>query len=147
MTQDQRSVYRRTRQLSGEALAFQLNREGAALEAAARNASSGRAGKQLVKEGQLRVTLVGLAPGNTLEEHHVDGPVTIQTLAGQVRVKTENDNVVLPAGHLLMLEAGLLHTLEAIEPSQVLLTIAFEGEHPIFHGEQAELEGQHPTAQ
>jgi quercetin dioxygenase-like cupin family protein len=137
MTEQQRSVYRRTSNLSGEALAFQLNREGTDLQAAAQSASSGRAGKQLVKEGPLRVTLVGLKPGNTLQEHHVDGPVAIQTLNGQVRVTMENDNVTLPAGHLLVLEAGLKHTLEATEPSQVLLTMAFEGEHPVFNSSDA----------
>lgn len=135
MTEQQRSAYRRTSRLKGEALAFQLNREGAELQAIAQDASSGRAGKQLVKQGPLRLTLVGMKPGNVLQEHHVDGPVSIQALSGQVRVTTESDNVTLPVGHIVVLEAGLKHTLEATEPSQVLITMAFEGEHPVLNSE------------
>ena len=47
-------------------------------------AQHGRSARTLVKEGALRVTIIGLAAGGTMPEHSANGPISIQLLQGDV---------------------------------------------------------------
>jgi quercetin dioxygenase-like cupin family protein len=79
----------------------------------------------LVKEPSLRVVVVALRAGGRMKEHHASGRVTIQTIDGHTRLHLTGRVVDLPLGHLVALEPGLAHDVEALEASAILLTIAW----------------------
>jgi quercetin dioxygenase-like cupin family protein len=89
--------------------------------------SSGQNAKTLVKYDDFRVVLIALKPLVRLPEHQTEGRISIQTVAGHVRVRAQGRTFDLPMGRLLALDQGLPHDVEALEASAVLLTIAWPG--------------------
>jgi quercetin dioxygenase-like cupin family protein len=81
------------------------------------------AGRTLVKQAGLRIMLMALRSGGRMQAHHASGPISIQVIEGRLRVRVSDDRVELVAGHLLALEAGIQHDVEAIEDGVFLLTI------------------------
>jgi quercetin dioxygenase-like cupin family protein len=104
-------------------LAFLLDREGEALAHRAQLATAGRTARTLVKEGPLRVTLVALKAGVSLQQHQVSGPSSIQALKGVARLETPAGTTVLPAGALMVLDAGVTHRVTAIEDCTLLVSL------------------------
>ena len=87
---------------------------------------SDRNSKTLVKHPDLRVVLLVLKAGAHLEEHHAPGAITVQALAGRVRFHVaDSEPVDLLAGEMFALDQAIVHDLEAVEASAVLLTIAW----------------------
>ena len=87
---------------------------------------SDRNSKTLVKHPDLRVVLLTLKAGARLEEHHAPGAITVQALAGRLRVRVADEEPVdLVAGDVFALDQAIIHDLEAVEPSAALLTIAW----------------------
>lgn len=119
----QKSAYEHTQRLRGKVLAFLLDREGEALAHRAQSATAGRTGKTLVKEGPLRVTLVALKAGVSLQQHQVAGPSSIQALTGMARLETPAGTTVLPTGALMVLDAGMTHKVTAMEDCTLLVSI------------------------
>jgi len=117
-------TYLKTHTLSGAALSFSLSAEDAKLGERASTVRSGRVAKTLVKEGQLRVTLIVLRRGAALGAHQVDGVVSIQVLRGRARVSAEGRTVDLPRGALLVLDQEVTHTAEALADCALLVTVA-----------------------
>lgn len=120
----QQSAYEATRRLAGPVLAFALEREAEELMTKAAQASNKRAALTLLKQGPLRLTLVAVKSGAVLETHKADGPITISTIRGSIRVTTEGNATMVPAGNLIAIEAGLDHLVEAAEDSAFLLTLS-----------------------
>lgn len=71
-----KSAVRRVRRLAGKRLTFMLGAEDDTLAEFAAGSKTGRAGKTLIKEGALRITLVALKKGTVLPSHQVAGPVS-----------------------------------------------------------------------
>jgi quercetin dioxygenase-like cupin family protein len=59
-----------------------------------------------------------------IEEHHADGRISVQTIAGHIRMHATGKDFDLPVGHLLALDHEVRHEVEALEDSAFLLTIA-----------------------
>lgn len=78
----------------------------------------------LVREGGLSVVLMQLKAGSSLQEHAAPGPTTVQVLNGQVRVGLGDEQLDVPSGQLIAFNGGIRHTVEAIENSTLLLTLA-----------------------
>jgi quercetin dioxygenase-like cupin family protein len=81
----------------------------------------------LVKTPDFRVVLTALRSGARLQEHQAAGWVSVQTVTGRLRLRVGNQQVELPQGHLVVLEPGLAHDVEALEDSVFLLTLAWSG--------------------
>jgi len=81
--------------------------------------------KTLVKRSDLRVVLVALNQGGRLDRHQAPGPITIHALNGRLRVQVDGQSSELDAGHLLFIDAGIPHEVEALEASAFLLTVAW----------------------
>jgi quercetin dioxygenase-like cupin family protein len=88
---------------------------------------SGRRAEGLIKTDGLRVVLVTMNKGASLNEHTAPGPITIHTLRGQMSVTVGDDKVTLAEGGLISIAAGIRHAVYALEAGAFLLTIAFGG--------------------
>ncbi|HEY6385486.1 MAG TPA: hypothetical protein VIX91_07375 [Candidatus Acidoferrum sp.] len=85
----------------------------------------GRNSKTLVKHPDFRVVLTALKSNARLHEHKAAGRISVQAIAGHIRMHVQEKAIDLPAGHMLALERALPHDVEALEDSAFLLTIAW----------------------
>jgi quercetin dioxygenase-like cupin family protein len=119
--------YLKSHQISGEVLQLDLSQEQLDLLEAAGKAGTGTTAKTLVKDGPLRVVLIGLKEGASMREHKAEGPVTIQALRGVAQVSSRGETEDLDVGSMLMFGSGVTHSVEAKSDSVLLLTIAMDG--------------------
>jgi quercetin dioxygenase-like cupin family protein len=104
--------------------------------------ASGRRAETLVKSDRLRLVLVTMRAGATLDEHTAPGPITIQTLRGRFAVTAEGTAHELHDGELIAIEAGVRHAVRAIADGAFLLTICWHASGD----EQASLPVDTPTS-
>ncbi len=87
---------------------------------------TGRSSKTLAKYPDFRIVLILMKGGTRMCRHRAEGRVSIQQLKGRVRIHLEaHRKVEVSAGHLLVLDCGVLHDVEALEESALLLTISW----------------------
>jgi len=108
--------------VSGAALSFSLENELRVVRDELTRAPA-RIGRTLVKDGPLRVTLVGLRPDHSLQEHRSSGPITIHVLEGGVDVHAAGKRWPLDAGMLLALDGGVAHSVTSAKGGIFLLTV------------------------
>ncbi len=96
----------------------------------ARRSSSGRSAKTVYggHEHTLRQTLIALVGGQSLSEHENPGEATVHVLHGRVRLAAGNVSWDGAPGDLLLVPDSM-HSLEALEDSAVLLTVAKLSQH------------------
>jgi quercetin dioxygenase-like cupin family protein len=92
---------------------------------AARAASSGRTAETVYggHEHRLRQTLVAITAGQVMDEHENPGEATLQVLQGRVRLVAGETSWDGTPGDLLVIPPAR-HSMEALEDSVVLLTVA-----------------------
>ena len=110
--------------LQSPLLSFDLNAEIAQLRGE-NGWQGGRNSKTLVKHSDFRVVLTVLKSNARLHEHRAAGRISVQAIAGHIRMHVEEKTIDLPVGHMLALERALPHDVEALEDSAFLLTIAW----------------------
>ena len=118
------SAQRPPQRLALPTLSFDLQREQEQLRQEASYRGGDRNAKTLVKESGLRVVLTVMRSGARLQEHKTAGPLSVQTLAGHIRLHALQDTFDLPVGHVVILDGNISHDIEAVEESAFLLTIA-----------------------
>lgn len=123
------SPRRPPQRLAGPLLAFDLADEVTRLRAEETWQHGGRNAKTLVKEPDFRIVLIALRRGGRLDEHRAPARISIQTLAGRLRLRVAERTLELPTGQLVTLERDVAHAVDAVEESAFLLTIAWTGEH------------------
>ncbi len=87
-------------------------------------AKHGRSARTLVKEGALRLTLMGLAAGGVLPPHSTDNPVSIHVLDGDVIFYALDHEYALAAGDVLIFAARVEHAARSVRGVLFLLTVA-----------------------
>lgn len=110
--------------IENPALSFDLNAE---IESLRKESAwqGGRNSKTLVKHPDFRVILTALQSKAILHEHKTVGAISVQTVAGHIRIRALDQVFDLPAGRLLALSGGVPHDVEALEESAFLLTIGW----------------------
>ncbi|MFI5227563.1 MAG: cupin domain-containing protein [Gemmatimonadales bacterium] len=108
--------------VTGNALQFDLENEIQVVRNELANGEA-RAGRTLVKDGPLRVTLVAVRAGGGLHEHTARGPITIQVLEGTIEVDALANRRTLHRGALLALDAGIAHAVTSTAGAVFLLTV------------------------
>jgi quercetin dioxygenase-like cupin family protein len=89
---------------------------------------TGRSSKTLAKYPDFRIVLILMKIGTRMRQHRAEGRISIQQLEGGICVHLADRKVNLSAGHLLVLDCGVLHDVEALEESALLLTISWRRE-------------------
>lgn len=108
--------------ITGAELAFQLDREMQIVRDELTKAPA-RIGRTIVKDGPLRVTIVGLHPGHELREHTSAGPITIQVLEGSIVVTVAGKPCPLEQHGLMALDGGVPHAVRSDTGALFLLTV------------------------
>ncbi len=78
----------------------------------------------LMKNEMMRIVLMVMHQGNEIKMHKSESPISLFVIEGLLRFKLENESVDLKAGGLLTLHENIIHGLEAVEETTLLLTMA-----------------------
>lgn len=115
------------RPLSGGSLRFRLEDQVREIAATGLPARQGRSARTLVKDGPLRITLIVLGEGESIPEHHAEGPITVAPISGEITFHTGEGAEVLRPGDLLALGPGMRHSVESATGGAFVLTVALPG--------------------
>lgn len=83
----------------------------------------GTLSRVLVKEGPLRLVAFGFDAGQELTEHTSARPVVIQVISGVLTVVVGAERHVMTPRSWLFLPADEPHSVVAVEPARMLLTM------------------------
>ena len=86
---------------------------------------SGRNAKTMAKYDDFRIVLTAIKGGTRVHEHHSTGRISVQTVAGHIRMRALDREFDLPQGALLVLDRGVQRDVEALQDSAFLLTVAW----------------------
>ena len=114
------------RPAAGEMVSLSIANEVARLKAKPEWSSADRLAASLVKDDALNILLMMLKKGARLAEHRTKGPIAIQVLSGSVRFSAGNKSANLSSGSIVALDRNIVHELEGLEESLVLLTTAID---------------------
>jgi quercetin dioxygenase-like cupin family protein len=111
--------------LSGQGLLFHLEDEIRDLRSELGRTSGGRAAKTLAKAGGLRVTLILLRGGVTVDPQAAAGGASLQVLEGRLRMQADTRVLEATPGDLVVLGENLREPIRAEEDSLFLVTVAW----------------------
>ncbi len=87
-------------------------------------ASSDRNALTVFKTDTLRGVLTALHAGAAMTTHTAPGVISVQVLTGRLAFGTAEQTTELRAGQLLALQAGIPHSVTALEDTTFLLILA-----------------------
>jgi quercetin dioxygenase-like cupin family protein len=82
----------------------------------------------LRKGGGLNVVVLVMKEGDRLDEHSAPGPVTLMVHEGRIRFSAADKDVEAEAGTVLACDAGVRHSVEALDDAVCLLNVAMGSE-------------------
>ncbi len=85
--------------------------------------AEGTLSKVVYKDDQIRVVLFAFDEGQELTEHTAALPAIVQVLSGHFLLTMDSETVEIGPGAWAHMAAGLPHSVEATEPSVMLLTL------------------------
>lgn len=121
-----RTAPREDRILSGPAILFAITDEINLLRREPEWISGKRNSVTVVKTANLSIVLTAIKKGATLCGHQVDGPITLQVVSGAIQFGIAGKPRRLAAGTVIALDNAIPHDIEALEDSDLLLTIVKE---------------------
>jgi len=79
--------------------------------------------RTVLKAAGARLVLFAFDAGQELTEHTAAMPVLLQVLDGRLQVTADDREVLLAPGGVVHLDARVPHSVLALEPSRLLLTM------------------------
>ena len=79
--------------------------------------------KVVHRNDDLDVTVFWFDAGEGLTEHTAARPAIVQVLSGRLRITADGDEIDAIPSTWIHMSAGAPHSLEAVEPSVMLLTL------------------------
>jgi quercetin dioxygenase-like cupin family protein len=111
--------------MPGPSLDLNIQQELAALRQGEAWQQTGINRKSLVRYPDFRISLIVLKANGRIEEHHNPGRISVQTVAGHIRMHADDKLFDLPLGKILVLDRAVAHDVEAVgEESAFLLPVA-----------------------
>jgi quercetin dioxygenase-like cupin family protein len=118
--------------LDGDVLVHHLTQDERMLDADLL-ARHGRTARTIIKEGPLRLTIMGIAAGGVLPTHSTDAHVTIHLLEGQVIFTARGREYPLNTGDVLIFGPGVEHEARSVTGGVFLITVVYLG--PVSAGD------------
>ena len=118
-----RTAPREDRVLSGPAVTFAIADEIKRLKEEPEWTSGTRNSVTVVKTSNMSIVLTAIKKGGALCGHEVEGPITLQVLSGVVQFGVAGKPRALAAGSVIALDKAIPHDLQALEDSDLMLTI------------------------
>ncbi len=81
----------------------------------------------LIHRGPLRLLLFTFEAGGRLPEHRAPGHIVIHCLRGELSVTAGGVGHQIVAGQAVVIDPDVLHAVEALAESEMLLTVCKEG--------------------
>jgi quercetin dioxygenase-like cupin family protein len=119
--------------LAGDVLVHHLTRDERMLDPDLL-ARHGRTGRTIVKEGPLRLTIMGIAAGGVLPTHSTDAHVTIHLLEGEVIFTARGREYPLTTGDVLIFGPGVEHEARSATGGAFLITVIYLGPESAGNG-------------
>lgn len=95
------------------------------------NAQEGKPqAKKLVEADGANLILLEFKAGQVWKEHHSVHPILVQALKGRVEFRVKGQQITLVPGAPIHLTRHLLHELEALEDSTIMVTMLTGESHP-----------------
>jgi quercetin dioxygenase-like cupin family protein len=88
----------------------------------------------LVKHPDLRIVLLTMKKNICMHQHSTAARISVQTLAGHIRLRLPDRTAELTTGQLLVLDRCVPHDVEAEEDSAFLLTLSWNGQGSDAYG-------------
>jgi quercetin dioxygenase-like cupin family protein len=76
------------------------------------------------QDGESRVVLIELSPGQELSEHQVTEAALLLVVSGHVKVETTTESIDAGAGELFRFDPAERHSVSSSEGARVLLTLS-----------------------
>ena len=121
-----RTAPREGRVLAGPTITFSIAEEIRRLRQEPEWISGARNSVTVVKTANLSIVLTAIKKEATLCGHEVDGPITLQVISGAVKFGVAGEPLNLKAGTVIALDKAIHHDIQALEDSELLLTIVKE---------------------
>lgn len=121
-----RAAPRADREIAGPTIIFTINDEIEMLKREPEWLSGDRNAVTVVKTPNLSVVVTVIRKGAKLCGHEVGGPITLQVLSGAVALGLAVERKTLRAGTVIALDKAIPHEIEALEYSELMLTIVRE---------------------
>ena len=86
--------------------------------------STGRLTTPLLSLPGLRLVLVSMRAGAEWPQHSTPGRITVQPLAGEIRMCVGDTEIALTEGKVAAFAAGVVHDVVAVTDAAFLLTVA-----------------------
>jgi quercetin dioxygenase-like cupin family protein len=112
--------------LDGDVLVHHLTRDERMLDPDLL-ARHGRTARTIVKEGPLRLTIMGIAAGGVLPTHSTDAHVTIHMLEGEVTFTARGREYPLNTGDVLIFGPSVEHEARSATGGVFLITVVYLG--------------------
>lgn len=115
------------RSLHGPLQSFDVEAEVARLREAKEWRQGRRNAITLRKGGGLSIVLLVMRAGDRLEEHSAPGPISLSVREGRVRFAAGDEAAEAGAETVLACDAGVRHSVEALDDTVCLLNIVAAG--------------------
>jgi quercetin dioxygenase-like cupin family protein len=83
----------------------------------------GTISRVVYNDDQIRVVVFGFDTDQELTEHATPLAAIVQVTSGRLHMNLGTDTVEIGAGSWVRMEPGLLHTVRALEPSVIVLSM------------------------
>jgi quercetin dioxygenase-like cupin family protein len=119
------STLRRARSVSATGMVYRLPLEIQSLKHDLEHTSGHRAAKTLVKSRNLRVALITVRSGSTIDPHAIAGGALLHILEGRLKIHMADAAGEATAGDVVVLNQNLREPVEAMEDATVLVMVAW----------------------
>ena len=82
--------------------------------------------KTLYRLGPTTTAIFSFEAGGGLHQYTVDGEAIAHVIKGRLRISTAGNDYQLTSNQMLLLDPGVPHELNALEPSHLLLTVVLK---------------------